>query len=176
VTLSGAMPRIFAVAIWSPVWNCVPVQISQLPPSILTVQLSGSIGACARYGTSYSASSLVFAPPNAASNFPFSATIAPGLRAVARNSAICLTESNAAALGRGVQSIWSASRPTLAAQKCLATTATPVPVDTTFSTPGTLSAAAPSNLASLAPNAGGRATQATRRPGNWTSMRTAPCR
>jgi hypothetical protein len=58
----------------------------------------------------------------------------------------------------------------LAAQKLLATTATPLPVGTTFSTPGTLSAALGSNLASLAPNAGGRATTAVRSPGNWTSI------
>ena len=47
-TFSGGTPAILAADIWSMVWNCVPVQISQRPPSSFTVQLSGSIGACAR--------------------------------------------------------------------------------------------------------------------------------
>src|SRR5215471_497460 len=151
------------------VWNCVPVQISQRSPSILTAQLSGSIGACARYGNSYSETSLVLAPGSAVSTLPFSMNTAPVVLAWAWNSAICLAVSMPPPSG-GVHSILSASRPSLAAQKCLATTATPVPVGTTFSTPGTLSAALGSNLASLAPNAGGRATTAVRRPGNWTSI------
>ena len=47
-TFAGGTPAIFAADIWSMVWNCVPVQISQRSPSIFTEQLSGSIGACAR--------------------------------------------------------------------------------------------------------------------------------
>jgi hypothetical protein len=52
----------------------------------------------------------------------------------------------------------------------LATTATPFDVETTFSTPGTLSASAESILPSLDPNAGGRAMTAVRRPAKCTSM------
>src|SRR6267142_697329 len=70
VTCSGGTPAIFAAMVWSLVWNCVPVQISQRFPSSFTVQLSGSIGACARYGTSYSASIRFFAVASAASAVP----------------------------------------------------------------------------------------------------------
>ncbi len=48
VTWSGVMPRIWAAANWSMVWNCVPVQISQALGATRTVQFRGSIGAWAR--------------------------------------------------------------------------------------------------------------------------------
>ncbi|MNI93807.1 hypothetical protein D3C73_1518090 [compost metagenome] len=47
-TCSGLSPVILPAIIWSRVWNCVPVQISHLSWVMLTVQLSGSIGAWAR--------------------------------------------------------------------------------------------------------------------------------
>ena len=55
-TCSGLRPVILAAAPWSTVWSCVPVQISHLSAVMRTVQLSGSMGAWARYGRSYSAS------------------------------------------------------------------------------------------------------------------------
>src|SRR6266481_10050773 len=77
-TFSGGTPAIFEADIWSIVWNWVPVQISQRPPSIFTVQLSGSIVACARYGTSYSATTRLAAPASAVSASPVSpATAGP---------------------------------------------------------------------------------------------------
>jgi hypothetical protein len=52
-TFSGATPSTLAIAPWSMVWNCEPTHTLApliLPPSFCTsiVQLSGSIGACAR--------------------------------------------------------------------------------------------------------------------------------
>ena len=47
-TCSGRKPAIFAAAAWSPVWNCVPVQISQAPGRTSAVAFNGSIVACAR--------------------------------------------------------------------------------------------------------------------------------
>ena len=47
-TCSGFNPAIFAVTVWSMVWNCVPVQTSAPSAPIRTVQLSGSMGAWAR--------------------------------------------------------------------------------------------------------------------------------
>ena len=47
-TCSGFKPVIFAVTDWSMVWNWVPVHTSAPSGAIRTVQLRGSIGACAR--------------------------------------------------------------------------------------------------------------------------------
>ena len=84
VTCSGLTPAICAAAPWSTVWNWVPVQISQRPLSSLTVQLSGSIGAWARNGTAYSASSRLPAAASAALQSPFSSATVPGVFASAR--------------------------------------------------------------------------------------------
>ncbi len=63
----------------------------------------------------------------------------------------------------------SASRPNLAAQKPLATTATPPGTSTTLTTPGTAAAALASKALTVAPNCGGRLSSATNMPGNATS-------
>ena len=72
-TCSGLRPVIWAAVPWSTVWNCVPVQISHSSAVMRTVQLSGSIGAWARYGRSYSASTTF------AAVFSAAAAIARGL-------------------------------------------------------------------------------------------------
>ena len=66
-------------------------------------------------------------------------------------------------------STFSASRPVRAAQVLCATTATPDGICTTSTTPGTLRAAAASNLSTLAPNLGAWATMAVSMLGRWTS-------
>jgi hypothetical protein len=48
MTASGGSPTILAAVPCSSVWNCVPTHSSQRPFSIFTVQLSGSMVACAR--------------------------------------------------------------------------------------------------------------------------------
>src|SRR5229473_7514170 len=63
----------------------------------------------------------------------------------------------------------SASRPSFAAQKLLATTATPRGTWTTLTTPGTAAAAEASKDLTVAPKSGGRLSKATSIPGNATS-------
>ena len=77
---------------------------------------------------------------------------------------------SSAAFGPGSQSTFSASRPSFAAQKWSATTATPLGTCTTLRTPGTALAAVASNDFTLPPNTGARATTAVSRPSNCTSM------
>src|SRR5580692_11639384 len=67
------------------------------------------------------------------------------------------------------QATLSASRPCFAAQKLLATTATPRDTCTTSTTPGTALAAVASNDLTVAPNCGGRCSTATSIFGNVTS-------
>src|SRR6266568_1195081 len=81
-----------------------------------TVQFSGSIGACARYGTAYSASMVLTALPSPSLALPASAATAPGVVASWRNCSRSAVLSRLA-LGPRSQSILSASRPSFAAQK-----------------------------------------------------------
>ena len=64
----------------------------------------------------------------------------------------------------------SASRPRIAAQVLLATTATPLEIFTTSLTPGTLRAPASSTLATVPPKVGAFSTFAYTIPGTTTSM------
>jgi hypothetical protein len=57
-----------------------------LPSAIRTVQLSGSIGACARYGTKYSASTVFAARAMAARASPTATAVAPSCFDSAWNS------------------------------------------------------------------------------------------
>jgi len=63
----------------------------------------------------------------------------------------------------------SASRPSFAAQKFLATTATPRGTCTTLTTPVTAMVAPSSKDLTVAPNSGGRRSSATSMPGISTS-------
>jgi len=76
--LVGGRPVMPAAVICSIVWNCDPVQISQVPFASFTVQLRGSIVACARNGTSYSASRRFAADASAASGSPALTAWVPG--------------------------------------------------------------------------------------------------
>jgi hypothetical protein len=157
-----------AAAAWSGVWNCVPTQISAAPSRTSTVQLRGSIGACARNGTSYSATS-VFAADLIASGLSAFFAIGPGVFAAATSFARRPAVSSFA-FGPRSQSISSASRPFFAAQKFVATTATALPMSTTCVTPATFCTFAASKARSFAPNTGGCATTAVRRSLRFTSM------
>ncbi len=119
-TLSGASPSVRATAAWSTVWNCEPTQTltdCTLPPATsgCSVQFSGSIGACARYGKRKSASILRAAPLMAEpiSPLPARATVPgwPASFAYSSNNACDDTFEPAS-------SHWmsSASRPILAGQ------------------------------------------------------------
>ncbi|MCY1528387.1 hypothetical protein D9M68_634890 [compost metagenome] len=119
-TLSGGRASVRAIAAWSTVWNCDPTHTltaCSLPAetSGCSVQLSGSIGACARYGKRNSASILRAAPLRAAliSPSPACATV-PGCAAsfaYSSNSACDDTLEPASS-----HWISSASRPILAGQ------------------------------------------------------------
>ena len=63
----------------------------------------------------------------------------------------------------------SASRPCFAAQKCWPSTATPVGICTTSTTPAIALAFVASNDFTFAPNRGACATTAVSMPGNFTS-------
>jgi hypothetical protein len=119
--------------------------------------LSGSIAACARNGTSNSPTS-VFEALSAAKSPAFFADL-PGVFARSPN---CLRSPSVESVALRPRShcTSSASRPFFAAQKLLATTATPLGSSTTCVTPVrpfTLSAL---NEATFAPNTGGCATSA----------------
>src|ERR1700693_2088421 len=77
-TFSGESPAAFAAFARSTVSNCVPVQISQLSSLRSTTQFNGSIIACARYGTSYSATIFLLADAIADCGSPTFLAIAPG--------------------------------------------------------------------------------------------------
>jgi len=168
-TCLPARPAVAAAAAWSTVWNCVPAQISIESARRSTTQLSGSIGACARKGSSYSASSTCAAEASAASGSPALRATRPGV------AASCLYSARrpaleSPALGPRSHSTASASRPRFAAQKPVAITATPEPTSTTCLTPGTASAAAESMLRAFAPKTGAWRTSAVSMPGRCTSI------
>ncbi len=71
----------------SSVWVCVPVQISHLSALNFTVQFSGSMGACARKGAKYSASTIWAARWSASSGLPVLVAGNPPLSARCFNSA-----------------------------------------------------------------------------------------
>ena len=169
VTCSGFRPRTCAAVAWSTVCICVPVQISQRSASIRTVQLSGSIGACARNGKSYSASTTFAAFGIAAAGSPAAFALTPGVFASARYSRAIASLSSVAP-SPGFHSTVSASRPSFADQKWSATTATPDGTCTTWRTPGTASAFAGSNDFTVPPKYGERRTSAVCSPGKRTSM------
>src|SRR5690349_7314158 len=93
------------------------------------------MGACARYGTSYSATIVLAAVLMASGLADFFASV-PGFLASSRYCAFCVALVSLGALGSVYHLISSASRPSLAAQKFLATTATKREVCTTCVTPG----------------------------------------
>ena len=141
-------------------------------PSIFTVQLSGSIGACARYGTSYSASSLVLARGergvDLADRRRRSRRASRGARGTRRAAS---SRVDAAALGLASTRSASASRPSFAAQKCFATTATPFAVAHDLLDAGDLERRGAVELDELARRTpAGARRRAVRSPGNWTSM------
>ena len=168
VTCSGLRPKIFATAPRSVVGNWLPFQIAALSAFSSTTQLSGSIDACARYGNSYVASMRFAAEASASSAFPSLRMPIPGLPAASRNVAMISAVPSVFAFDSSHSTV-RASRPCLAAQKCWPSTATPVGICTTSTTPATAFAFVASNDFTVAPNRGACATTAVSIPGNFTS-------
>ena len=99
---------------------------------------------------------------------PSSSATLPGFVASARYSFQISSELRVSAFASS-HSTTSASRPCFAAQKSVASTATPVGTCTTSVTPGTAFAFAASNDFTVPPNRGGCATRAVSMPGSFTS-------
>src|SRR6185295_17664806 len=123
-TFDGSRPSTSATASRSRDCACVPKYRSQPSARASARQLSGSIGACARYGSSYSTSMCLAAPAIAVRTLPVSRATAPGCPArrwySARNPAV-----DSALLAPSSQSMDSASRPRFAAKVLLPYTTTP---------------------------------------------------
>ena len=130
LTSSGFSPTTRATVAWSPVWNCSPFQTSQLVADSLITQSIGSIAACARYGNSNAASTVFAAVAIALAASPSLRARAPGVAARRLYSARMSDEDDLSARASS-HSIFSASRPRLAAQKLVATIATPLGTSTT---------------------------------------------
>ena len=98
-TDSLATPRISATLAWVLVGDWVDTHTS--PPSLLgsTVQLSGSMGAWARYGTRYTASILRFAWARAFLASPSRRALAPSAAASRRVFSMLSLDRPAAAPG-----------------------------------------------------------------------------
>src|SRR2546422_117373 len=84
-TFSAGNPVICTAASRAADWICVPVQTSQPSARTCATALSGSIGACARYGASYIASIFRGAPFRAAAASPSLRATAPGFSARSAN-------------------------------------------------------------------------------------------
>ena len=67
---AGVMPTASAIVLTTPPGCCVPAQISSLPSFNEAVAFGGSIGACARKGYSYAASTFFAAPASAVPGSP----------------------------------------------------------------------------------------------------------
>src|SRR5258706_14464622 len=169
LTCSGLRPSTPATFIWSTVWNCSPFHTSHAPSLICTTQFIGSIVACARYGNSYDASTVLAAPASAFSASPVLAAERPGFAASALYCAMSSAEPSLPAPDSSHCTL-SASRPRLADQKSVASTATPVGICTTFTTPRIDFALAASNDWTFAPKIGGGAQPAGDMPRSFTLM------
>src|SRR6266571_1099851 len=112
-TLLFGSPVSFAAAVWAKVGTCVPTQMSQPSGRTWTVQFAGSSVACARNGTSYTASTFCAAPAMALVTSPSLRATTPGCAAA---TASCCTMSAVVSLALGPSSHWIAS----AARPCFA--------------------------------------------------------
>src|SRR6185503_3748846 len=129
-----------------------------------TVALSGSMGACDRYGASYTASTFLAAPAKAPAASPTLRMDMPGL--AARPAHSC-RRAGVDTLAHLPSSHWMtrALRPSIALQVLSAITATPFEICTTFLTPGTAIVFVASKLATLPSNTGQRSSEAYSIPG-----------
>src|SRR3984893_862746 len=167
-TFSGKSPAAFAAFARSIVSNCVPVQISQLSSLRSTTQFNGSIIACARYGTSYSAAIFLLADDIADRGSPTFLAIDPGEADCAEKSESIFVVDRLA-LSPSSHLTCNLSRPSFAGQKRSAITATPVGTCNTAFTPGTCWASVASKLRTFPPKTGQRAITAVIIPGTTTS-------
>src|SRR6202043_2911698 len=135
-TFSGESPAAFAAFARSTVSNCVPVHISQLSSLRSTTQFNGSIIACARYGTSYSATIFLLADAIADCGSPTFLAIDPGEADWAEKSESIFVVVRLA-FAPSSHLTFNLSRPSFAGQKPAAITATPVGTCNTAFTPGT---------------------------------------
>src|SRR5262245_5960034 len=168
-TFSCGKPVTFAASLRAAVCPCVEAQTSQPSGFTHAVQLSGSIGACARYGTSYTASIFLLAEASAASTSPVFFCTAPGCLHCSAN--VCeISGVLWADTGPSSHFTVSARRPSIADHVLSATTASPVEIGTTSLTPGTDLAFVASKLAAFPPKTGQRAATANNIPGSFTSI------
>src|SRR6185437_12715788 len=142
--------------------------MSQPSERTCTVAFSGSMGACERYGASYTASTFFAAPAKAPAASPALRMDIPGLAAKPAHSC---RNPGVDTLAHLPSSHWMtrALRPSIALQVLSAITATPFEICTTFLTPGTVIAFEPSKLATLPSKTGQRSNEAYSIPGRRTS-------
>src|SRR5881394_3334889 len=117
----------------------VGAQISALPFVTCAVQFIGSMQAWARYGASYTASTVRAAPASAVSTSPMARTDWPGCVAASANARE-MPSLDHRAVSPSSHSTCSAFFPWKAAHVFSATTATPREICSTRSTPGMASA------------------------------------
>ncbi len=123
---------------------------------------------CARKGNSYVASTTFAPPASAFSASPSFRSAVPGVPSMARIFAKTSAVPSVFALEVSHSTV-SALRPWFAVQNDLASTATPVGICTTSTTPSTALAFDASNDFTVAPKSGGCATTAVSIPGSFTS-------
>ena len=134
------------------------------------MQFIGSIGACARSGTSYTECSERLADLSAFTASPSARALNPGPEFAAFSSMARIAALSRCALPPGSHVIFKASRARSACQKCSATITTPPSVRMTLRTPGIASAATESSASTLPPSTGLCASAAYNSPGSLTSI------
>ena len=140
-TFAGSTPSALAAASRS--GDCIWVPRYRSQPSARTSarQLSGSIGECARYGSSYSTSSLLAAPANAPARVAGRCARPRRAGARAAGTRAATPRSRNLRFAPSSHSTFSASRPRFAAQVLVAYTTTPAGICFTSTTPATARAA-----------------------------------
>src|SRR5688572_15245972 len=123
---AGVIDSACAMVLTTPPGCCVPAHISSLPSLNTAVAFGGSIGAWARNGYSYAASTTLAADPSAASGSPSLRVVVWG---ASFESSSALFENAAVlspAVGPSSQVTWSCLRAFSAYHQLSATMATPL--------------------------------------------------
>jgi hypothetical protein len=159
VTCSGLRPVASAATAATSCWACVGPQTRHESARTSAVKFIGSMGAWARNGSSYVASSFRAAVWSAVSTSPCLRITAAGPDAAA-SSAVETAPESSARPGPSSQRTTRASRATFACHQVSATTATPSVIRTTCRTPGIALALASSRSATFPPITGHCASDA----------------
>src|SRR2546425_891628 len=169
MTFSGGRPVSRAAVAWVPPGFWVGAQITHASRLTWAVAFIGSMHACSRNGTWYTASCTL---PPAASTFSASPSFFatwPGCLDAASYSRV-IVALDTCAVGPSSHVTLSARRPCRAVQKLSATTATPFDTWTTSLTPLIFLAAVASKLCTLPPNTGQRSIEPTSIPGTCLGL------